>query len=490
MARAVANRQRRSERRVRSIGSVASEFKSAELGDARMTKRLVEVAEACSAASDHSFPDMVEGKAELDGLYRFASNERVDPQAVLAPHAKATAARCREVSRVVVAHDTTECVFSSEVEREGLVPLGGKNRRGFLLHASVALGLDGVPRPLGVLHAAPWVRTERRKRSKAKQADGVKESARWGDAVRATRELLGEGVTAIHVMDREGDAYPSLAAMVEGGDHFVVRAAQDRVVLSDGDRLLLREAVDRAEAVFDLEATLSKRREGKTPYQKTFPPRDRRVAQLCFSAKKLKVKRPKNVRVGGLPPEIEVNVVRVWEPDPPEGVEAVEWYLLTSEAIDSSKAIQTVVELYRARWVVEEFFKALKTGCAYETRQLTTYHALLVALMVFLPVACRLLSLRSLLHRLPNASATLALTRLEIDVLREFSTRVDVPADPTIEVALRAIAGLGGHLKHNGRPGWLTLARGMEKLMSLVAGWEAALAAQAKRCGTASARPG
>ena len=402
---------------------------------------------------------------------------------VLKPHARETALRCDEFSEIVVPHDTSECAFSDTVPREGLGSLGGK-RRGFLLHASIAVATSGgFCRPLGALNAITWVRPERRKRSKAKRRDADKESARWDVGVRAVREVLGENRRkAIHVMDREGDAYPLLAAMVGRGDRFVVRSAQDRVVLADGERLLLREAVASAEARIEVEVPLSKRGVGLTPsQQKGFPARDRRNASLCFSARQLKVKRPANIPVASGPAEIMLNVVHVWEPAPPEDAEPVEWFLLTTELIDTQKAIVRVVDHYRARWVVEEFFKALKTGCAYETRQLTTYHSLLVALMIFLPIACRLLFLKSLGRTSPDVSAEVALTKTEIQVLRTFSKRVKVGRSPTILDAIRAIAGLGGHLKRNGEPGWLTLARGMEKLLSLTEGWEAAILSVAAR---------
>jgi hypothetical protein len=418
---------------------------------------------------------MTESRTELEALYRFAGNDRVDPDGILEAHAQATADRCREAGKVVVPHDTTECAFTSDVEREGLGPLS-ERRRGFLFHASLAIAVGGEPRPLGVLHGKTWVRPARRRRSKAKQRDEVKESARWDVAVKATRELLGPSVTAIHVMDREGDAYPLLAAMVKRGDQFVVRAAQNRVVLADGDRILLHEALADAEERLVVDVELSKRRMNRMPSQrKTFPARDRRAATLSFSARQLDVKRPQNIPVADLPPEITLNVVHVKEPEPPEGCEPIEWFLLTSEPINSKKAVQAVVDYYRVRWVVEEFFKALKTGCAYETRQLTTYHALVVALMIFLPIACRLLFLRSLMRSDPGASAKIALTASELDVLRSFSRRVRLPRSPTIRDAILAIAGLGGHLKNNGDPGWLTLARGMEKLLFLTEGWEAAM---------------
>jgi hypothetical protein len=38
---------------------------------------------------------------------------------------------------------------------------------------------------------------------------------------------------------------------------------------------------------------------------------------------------------------------------------------------------------------------------------------------------------------------------------------------------MMAIAGLGGHLKSNGDPGWLVLGRGMHDLLLLELGWRA-----------------
>ena len=40
--------------------------------------------------------------------------------------------------------------------------------------------------------------------------------------------------------------------------------------------------------------------------------------------------------------------------------------------------------------------------------------------------------------------------------------------------AMNAIAQMGGHLKHNGLPGWQVLARGYEKLLLIEEGWKLA----------------
>ena len=93
-----------------------------------------------------------------------------------------------------------------------------------------------------------------------------------------------------------------------------------------------------------------------------------------------------------------MNVVRVWETDPPRGQPAVQWVLLTSEKIGSAAALQRVVDIYRKRWLIEEYFKALKTGCSLEKRQVGSFDALQKVRALLAPIAYRLLRLRAL-HR-------------------------------------------------------------------------------------------
>jgi hypothetical protein len=69
----------------------------------------------------------------------------------------------------------------------------------------------------------------------------------------------------------------------------------------------------------------------------------------------------------------------------------------------------------------------------------------------------------------PTAKATTVLPSAMLAVLRVF-TRIKLPTQPTARDALLAVAALGGHLKNNGDPGWITLARGYEKLRTLTEG--------------------
>jgi len=147
--------------------------------------------------------------------------------------------------------------------------------------------------------------------------------------------------------------------------------------------------------------------------------------------------------------------------------------LFTTLPVDSKTQIALVVDHYRTRWTIEEFNKALKTGCAYEKRQLESEHTLFNLLAILVPVAWRLLLLRSLARDHADAPATEALTPTQIQVLAATSHR-KLSSDPTVREALLAVAGLGGHIKNNGEPGWAVIGRGFEELLLLERGWNAA----------------
>jgi hypothetical protein len=159
-----------------------------------------------------------------------------------------------------------------------------------------------------------------------------------------------------------------------------------------------------------------------------------------------------------------VRVVEVYEVDPPSDRKATSWILYTSEPVDDEADAWDTVDRYRARWVVEEFFKGIKTGIAYEKRQLTTTHALLNFLAVASVLAAELLSLRSVDRVYPEQLASLWLDPDQIAIVRHLVPEMKVPKQPTVRQVLYAIARYGGHIPQNGPPGWIVLYRGWAKI--------------------------
>ena len=139
-----------------------------------------------------------------------------------------------------------------------------------------------------------------------------------------------------------------------------------------------------------------------------------------------------------------------------------------------------VVDHYRARWVIEEFFKTLKTGCAIEKRQLTTFEALVRLISVFVPMAWQLLRIRYLAGQPvpPRASQVFDGTQLQVlgALLRLKGCDYELPDEPTTRDVLLGIAALGGHIPNNGDPGWQVIGRGYEEFLIAERAWRAARA--------------
>jgi len=151
----------------------------------------------------------------------------------------------------------------------------------------------------------------------------------------------------------------------------------------------------------------------------------------------------------------------------------VEWYLYTTDPIETPEQQLAVVDFYRTRWMIEEYNKAIKSGCSFENRQLQDYESLVNLLAIFLPIACRLLLIRSEAARAPDEPALSVVSQDELDVLRVLGRR-KLSSSPTAHEVYFAIAALGGHIKYNGNPGWSSLSAGFETLQTLTAGWSAA----------------
>jgi hypothetical protein len=226
----------------------------------------------------------------------------------------------------------------------------------------------------------------------------------------------------------------------------------------------------------------ARRRQAMPSNRKRHPPRSARVAKLQVSAQAVTIPRPVTSSKSAHA-SLTLNLVHVLEFDVPHDFEPVEWWLWTTEPVSSAAETLAVVDAYRARWVIEDYFKSLKTGCAYEKRQLETARALLNALAVLAPVAWRLLVLRTLARDRADAPASAALTALQLKCLRSAykkRRKKELPEILTVREAMLAVAALGGHIANNGDPGWQVLGRGFDTLLIIEEGYLLALEQRAE----------
>lgn len=452
-----------------AVQPVSRELQNAVFGDRRLSRRLGQIAEAIERAPAASLPRACRTPAALEATYRLLSNPRVAPAQILAPHIAATVAHAAGTTPILVVHDTTEFGFAGTARAH----LGRTNNSqpGFFAHVSLAIRQTELE-PLGVVGCHTWARktappSKAVRTSEAWRQRPGKESDRWSAAAIAVEDQVAGAASLVHVVDREGDQYRLMAQLCARHSGFIVRSHADRRLAADGTlHALLRTQT----------ATLTRpvQLANRTPRHQraAHGPRAARAALLGIAAAPVEICRAKIAANRGLPATLTVNAVRVFELQPPPDAEPVEWILLTTLPIATAEQLATIVDGYRARWLIEELFKAVKTGCMYEQLQLENERALHNALAIILPIAARMLLLRALSRSTEPTSAARVLTPTQLAVLGTTPWTKRLPLASARD-ALLAVARLGGHIKNNGDPGWEVLYRGFRDLLMLEIGWQA-----------------
>jgi hypothetical protein len=182
---------------------------------------------------------------------------------------------------------------------------------------------------------------------------------------------------------------------------------------------------------------------------------------------------------------LTVWAIRVWEVDPPEGQERLEWILLTNEPVNNFTAAYRVVGWYECRWIIEEFHKGMKTGCRVENPQFTREERLQPTIALLSIVTLTLLQLRDASRR-PDAKerkATEVISESYVEVLSMWRHK-QVKLDWTVHDFYYALARLGGHQnrKHDHPPGWQVLWEGWKELFPMITGYNVAKS-KYKKCG-------
>ena len=327
---------------------------------------------------------------------------------------------------------------------------------------------DGAPAatqasvPAGATAAS---KAAKQKRKRERNPEVENESSRWHKQALATGKALGP-VAHVHVADRESDDYNYLAELFGPGELFVTRVSTDRVLGAD---MKLYEKMDGMVVQLCRQVHLSQREPAPGAKQrKTNPPREARLAKLEVSAGTITIPRTSRAP-SSTPKALELHYVLVREIDVPAGLEAVVWRLVTNLPVSTADEIARVVDIDRRRWNIEEYFKALKTGCSFNDHQLDSYDGLTKLLALLLPVAWKLLEIRTVIRIRPEAPATVVLTAQQVECLRilhdKQHPKLKLPPQPTVNEAMYALARPGGHFKQNGAPGWQILGRGLHRLL-------------------------
>ena len=425
-----------------------AEFAGADMGDARLTKRLVKLADRLGDAPSASIPGACNGRAETQAAYRLFDQAREEKRGlgweeVLAPHMARTETRMAEHPVVLCLQDTTELDFNGQ-DMDGLGRLSYEAQRGMYLHPTYVVTPQRLP--LGIVDAWMWARPLE-----------ISESQRWIEGYARLAERAGHlpATRLVYVADREADILELMQRAHTLGHpaDYLLRAQHNRCLPQGGK---LWPAVLAATPLGDIEFTLPERLN-----------RPARAVRQTLHAHPVDLPDGQ----GGMMP---VTCLIARETGVPEGQKAVEWRLLTNRVVATLEEAAQLIDWYRCRWEIETLFHVLKNGCRVESLQLGHVRKLELALAIYLVVAWRLAHLTRLGRILPDLPASAVFEQTEWQAAWLLAEKPPPRKMPTLREVIRRIAMLGGFLarKGDGEPGVKTLWQGYTRLSSFVRGVE------------------
>ncbi len=443
-----------------------TEFALAQLGGQRRTQRLVKIATRLAQSPGGTLPQAMPPWGELKAAYRFFSQPKITYEQILGPHWERTQAACLEPGEYLLIEDTTQLDYTPHEGVEGLGIIGDDGR-GLSLHSTLAMRVvawDLEQRPeavvVGLLAQQCWAQKHRPKGETRAQRvwRSSRMSRRWAEVLQ-TSAGPSAGSTWTYIADGEADFYEPMQRCQQRGVDFVIRAYHNRRLADGADHLWERLS----------QATVLGQAQVEWRARPGAPAR-----RACVELRRLRVDWSGPWRPGGWQPDLErVHVLEVQEVNPPAGVEPLHWRLLTSLPCASLAQARRIVGRYAARWHVEEYHKALKSGAGVEESQLEKAYRLESLIAVLALVAVRLLQTKLLARACPDQ--TLAQDEVGDAALVILEDRFGQPkggwTQGTFWVAVARLGGFIGR-KSDGMPGWQTIWRGWQRLFWMSEGLE------------------
>jgi hypothetical protein len=165
--------------------------------------------------------------------------------------------------------------------------------------------------------------------------------------------------------------------------------------------------------------------------------------------------------------------VKVWaicarEVGVAQGIEPVEWLLLTTVPVNTFEQAVEKLQWYGLRFQIEVYHRTLKSGCQIEDRQLGNAERIEACLAIDMVVAWRITHLVKLGRETPDLPCTVFFEEEQWQAMTVYATKQPPPAQPPgLREMVRMVAmHLGGFLgrKSDGEPGVTTLWRGLQRL--------------------------
>lgn len=391
-----------------------------------------------------SLPQACHCPAALKAAYRFFDHPDVTVAKILPAFVRPSIRSLLGQREVLVASDSTTLNYSNLESATGLGFLNdSETAKGIHLHSALLLNRAG--NLVGIADLQFWVRKQFRQETveEIRQLPiEEKESYKWLLAMRAAHTAFESATTKpprlIHVMDREGDIHEVFAEVRKLGADAVIRCAQDRRV--EGYK---PEQID-----YSKNRVAGQTAMGTMELRVPCKEGGYRTAKVEVRAASVRLRPDESKHKGRKP--VKMGLVEVREiSQPPEGEKAARWWLWTTLRVRKLDQVKRVLRIYKARWRLEDYHRALKTGCGVEHLRLQDGEKLMKALAIEAWVAIRVVRLRDEAKNDPEQDCEVCFREEEWKLLwarKHGRAWRESDGKPTLGEVVKWLGRLGGHL--------------------------------------------
>jgi len=380
-----------------------------------------------------AFSGAVKGDwAETKGYYRMIDrpeDSEFNMPNILAPHRQRTIQRMAGQDVVLCIQDGTGLNYNNLDQCTGLGITGNNQTntksRGLQLHSTFTTDTNGLP--LGILRAdctAPTPKSPEDSRSPKQIPIEEKKTFVWIEHYRELVDISTQipETTLISSCDREADFYELFAEQAANpGVDLLVRAKNNRTIEQSDAKLFefVAQCSPAGCAQVNIPKESSRTKKSK---QKARPMRPAREATLTIRYAPVNIKPPGDDKEK---PSIAINIIHAREENPPEGCEAVEWFILTTVNLDSHFDAEQCLRWYCLRWRIEDWHRVLKSGCGIEKLRHMTAERLRRAIAINLVIGWRIMLMTLLGREIPELPAEVLFSDIEIKTLTAYAKKKD-----------------------------------------------------------------
>jgi len=172
-----------------------------------------------------------------------------------------------------------------------------------------------------------------------------------------------------------------------------------------------------------------------------------------------------------MPASIAVTVVDVWETSKPADSDPIHWRLITTHAVADFDQARRIVDCYRLRWTIEEYFHTLKTaGFNIEAADIGDPQVMIKFVAATSVAAVTVMQLVKARDGTTGQNLTEAFDPQDQPILEAISSKLEGKTakqkNPhpkgSLAYAAWVIARLGGWTGYYGKPGPQVMRRGFE----------------------------